>query len=103
MHQIVRAAETACADAGMDPDRLPMADLGVYCLAGADLPQDDRKIGRWLKRRGITAQDMVRNDTFAVLRAGTDRRWGVGVVCGYGTNCSAVAPDGRSHPVPGRR
>ncbi len=38
---------------------------------------------------------MVRNDTFAVLRAGTDRRWGVGVVCGYGTNCSAVAPDGR--------
>jgi N-acetylglucosamine kinase-like BadF-type ATPase len=30
-----------------------------------------------------------------VLRAGTDRPWGVGVVCGYGTNCSAVSPDGR--------
>ena len=38
---------------------------------------------------------MLRNDTFAVLRAGTDRPWGVGVVCGYGTNCSGVAPDGR--------
>ena len=37
----------------------------------------------------------MRNDTFAVLRAGTDRHWGVGVVCGFGTNCSAVAPDGR--------
>ena len=37
----------------------------------------------------------MRNDTFAVLRAGTDRDWGVGVVCGYGINCSAVAPDGR--------
>ena len=95
MLQIVSAVERACTDAGMSPDRLPVADLGVYCLAGADLPQDDRKIGRWLKRRGVAARDMVRNDTFAVLRAGTDRRWGVGVVCGYGTNCSAVAPDGR--------
>lgn len=95
MLQIVKAVERACLDAGIGTDRLPVADLGVYCLAGADLPQDDRKIGRWLKQRGLTAKDLVRNDTFAVLRAGTDRRWGVGVVCGYGTNCSAVSPDGR--------
>lgn len=95
MLQIVAAVERACLEAGVRSDGRPVAELGVYCLAGADLPQDDRKIGRWLKQRGITARDMVRNDTFAVLRAGTDRRWGVGVVCGYGTNCSAVAPDGR--------
>ena len=43
---------------------------------------------------------MVRNDTFAVLRAGTDRTWGIAVVCGYGTNCSAVAPDGRTFRFP---
>ena len=43
---------------------------------------------------------MLRNDTFAVLRAGTERTWGVGVVCGFGTNCSAVAPDGRTYRFP---
>jgi len=30
-----------------------------------------------------------------VLRAGTDARWGVAVVCGAGINCVGVAPDGR--------
>ena len=40
------------------------------------------------------------NDTFAVLRAGTERAWGVAVVCGYGTNCSAVAPNGRTFRFP---
>jgi N-acetylglucosamine kinase-like BadF-type ATPase len=26
--------------------RLPLASLGMYCLAGADLPADDRRIAR---------------------------------------------------------
>jgi N-acetylglucosamine kinase-like BadF-type ATPase len=80
--------------------RLPLANLGMYCLAGADLPADDRRIARWLSAREWTRTDVVRNDTFAVLRAGTDRTWGVAVVCGYGTNCSAVAPDGRTFRFP---
>ena len=80
---------------GRASSAFPVADLGVYCLAGADLPVDDRRIVRWLRSRRVTGEDIVRNDTFAVLRAGTDRTWGVGVVCGYGTNCSGVAPDGR--------
>ena len=42
----------------------------------------------------------MRNDTFAVLRAGTDRNWGVGIVCGFGTNCSGVSPDGRVYRLP---
>jgi N-acetylglucosamine kinase-like BadF-type ATPase len=95
MAQVLQAVTAACRDANVDPDRLPVAELGVYCLAGADLPADDRKIARWLKARDVSVDDVVRNDTFAVLRAGTDRSWGVGVVCGYGINCSAVAPDGR--------
>jgi N-acetylglucosamine kinase-like BadF-type ATPase len=80
--------------------RLPLAGLGMYCLAGADLPSDDRRIARWLAARGWTRTDVLRNDTFAVLRAGTDRTWGVAVVCGYGTNCSGVAPDGRTFRFP---
>ena len=95
MGMVVEAAQAACRDAGLDPNVRPFAGLGVYCLAGADLPADDRRIARWLRNAGLTTTDMVRNDTFAVLRAGTDREWGVGVVCGYGTNCCGVAPDGK--------
>lgn len=95
MLEVVDAVHAACLDAGRDPARLPVADLGIYCLAGADLPADDRRLSKWLGRRGLTTEGVVRNDTFAVLRAGTDRPWGIGVVCGYGTNCAGVAPDGR--------
>lgn len=100
MESALDAVRAACRDAGVDPEMLPVADLGIYCVAGADLPQDDRRIGRWLARRGVTTEDVVRNDTFAVLRAGTDRPWGVGIVCGYGINCSAVSPSGRTYRFP---
>jgi N-acetylglucosamine kinase-like BadF-type ATPase len=86
--------------AGLDPERRPIAPLGVYCLAGADLPADDRRIVRWLSKQGFSTEDVLRNDTFAVLRAGTERTWGVGIVCGFGTNCSGVAPDGRMYRLP---
>ena len=100
MDSIGAALEAAALDAGLDPQARPVANLGVYCLAGADLPADDRRILRGLGRRGFTAEDVLRNDTFAVLRAGTERDWGVGIVCGFGTNCSGVAPDGRGYRLP---
>ena len=37
---------------------------------------------------------MIDNDMPALLRAGTSRGWGIGVVCGGGINCLGVAPDG---------
>ena len=89
------AIRRACADAGLDEDARPVADIGVFCLAGADLPLDDRRIGRQLNGRGWAKKLIVRNDTFAVLRAGTRRGWGVAVVCGSGLNCAGVGPDGR--------
>ena len=81
--------------AGLEPDGVPIADIGVFCLAGADLPSDVRRLLAWVRGSGWARRPEVRNDTFAVLRAGTDRPWGVAVVCGYGTNCTGVAPDGR--------
>lgn len=97
---LVDAVEAACGDAGLDPERRPLAKVGVFCLAGADLPADDRRLQRWLRERAWTDETLLRNDTFAVLRAGTERTWGVGVVCGFGTNCSAVAPNGRTFRLP---
>jgi N-acetylglucosamine kinase-like BadF-type ATPase len=86
--------------AGVGRGRRPLPRVGMYCLAGADLPQDDRRIMRWLSRQGWTREIVLRNDTFAVLRAGTERSWGVGIVCGFGTNCSAISPDGREYRLP---
>jgi len=80
---------------GGDHDGRPVADIGVYCLAGADFPVDERRIHRDLTSLGWTARSLVRNDTLAVLRAGTDRGWGIAVVCGGGMNAAGVAPDGR--------
>jgi len=77
-----------------------VAALGVFCLAGADLALDDRRIAAELERQRWTRKTIVLNDTFAVLRAGTDRKWGVAVVCGTGMNCAGVGPDGRSVRFP---
>ena len=98
--QLEEAVQAARADAGLLGAAHPVADVGVFCLAGADLPLDDRRINRGLAQRGWVDEHVVRNDTFAVLRAGTDRNWGVGIVCGFGTNCSGVSPDGRVYRLP---
>jgi N-acetylglucosamine kinase-like BadF-type ATPase len=89
------AIRDACVDGGVDPDRRPIAGMAVYCVAGADIPIDDRRIAAELSGRGWATRAVVRNDTFAMLRAGTDRGWGVAVVCGSGLNCAGVGPDGR--------
>jgi len=94
------AVEAACVDAGLDPGVRPIADLGMYCLAGADLPADYQRIEESLASQGWSAETVLRNDTFAVLRAGSERKWGVAVVCGTGTNCAAIGPDGRTFRFP---
>jgi N-acetylglucosamine kinase-like BadF-type ATPase len=86
--------ELAGATDGAHPG--PLAEVGAFCIAGDDLPTDDRRLTRAMRDLGVTGDVIVHNDTFAVLRAGTDRQWGVGVVCGTGINCSAVAPNGRT-------
>ena len=45
-------------------------------------------------RARVGAGVTVANDTFAILRAGTERGWGVALVCGAGMNCVGVGPDG---------
>ncbi|HEY2868122.1 MAG TPA: BadF/BadG/BcrA/BcrD ATPase family protein [Gaiellales bacterium] len=93
-----RSVLAAAADAGIDAR--PVADAGVFCLAGADLPADDRRILRAVRGLGLVAEPVLRNDTFAVMRAGAPRGWGVAVVCGAGFNCTGVGPDGREVRFP---
>lgn len=79
------------------PQRAEVAEL---LLAGVDFPDEERTLLDLATARGWAERTLVANDTFAVLRAGTDRGWGVGVVCGAGINCLGVAPDGRHARFP---
>jgi N-acetylglucosamine kinase-like BadF-type ATPase len=97
---VAEASMAAAERAGLDPQQRPLATLGSYCLAGADLPRDDKRISRWLASVRLTTNDLLRNDTFAVMRAGTERTWGIGMVSGTGINCCGVAPDGKTHRFP---
>ena len=87
--------ERAAAAAGVDGHGGPVAALGAFYLAGVDLPVEERRLAAAIAARGWSAGTVVDNDIFAVLRAGTDRGWGVATVCGAGINCAGVAPDGR--------
>jgi N-acetylglucosamine kinase-like BadF-type ATPase len=96
------AVASVAADAGLpgpDSDR-PLCPVGVYCLAGVDLPVDEETLAPPLAAAGWTTDVLVRNDTFAVSRAGTSGPWGIGVVCGTGVNCAGIGPDGRTVRFP---
>lgn len=84
----------AGARAGVPPDQ-PVAGIAVYALAGADAPADHRRLTRALEARGMARENHVLNDAFAPLRAGTERGWGVALICGSGLNAAGIAPDGR--------
>jgi N-acetylglucosamine kinase-like BadF-type ATPase len=76
------------------------ADLAVLLIAGLDFPDEEDAYRAEADRRGWAAEVVPGNDTHAVLRAGTERGWGVAVTCGTGMNCVGVAPDGRQVRFP---
>jgi N-acetylglucosamine kinase-like BadF-type ATPase len=94
------AIAAALDDAGINEPPFPLCELGVYCLAGLDLPVDEEHLAPAIALRGWTGTDLLRNDTFAVSRAGTTSSWGIGVVCGTGLNCAGIGPDGASVRFP---
>ncbi|WP_406353851.1 ATPase [Streptomyces sp. NBC_01635] len=70
------------------------------CLANADLPVEEERLTAALAARGWGDTVEVRNDTFALLRAGVTEPRGVAVVCGAGINCVGMRPDGRTARFP---
>ncbi len=92
---IAGGVRAAAIEGGLDPAAVDPA-VGVYCLAGADLPVDDRRLRRAIGRAGLADATVIRNDAFAGLRAGTTKGWGVALVCGTGMNCAGVGPTGRT-------
>ncbi|MEU6590767.1 BadF/BadG/BcrA/BcrD ATPase family protein [Streptomyces sp. NPDC046881] len=97
----------AALDALAEPVARAFADAGVTgvthvsaCLANADLPVEEEQLAAALHARAWGASVEVRNDTFAILRAGVAEPRGVAVVCGAGINCVGMRPDGRTARFP---
>ena len=76
------------------------ADLAVLLIAGLDFPDEEEAYRAEAERRGWATEIVVGNDTYAVLRAGTERGWGIAVTCGTGMNCVGVGRDGREVRFP---
>ncbi|MFF5366305.1 N-acetylglucosamine kinase [Streptomyces sp. NPDC013187] len=70
------------------------------CLANADFPVEEERLTAALRARAWGETVAVRNDTFAILRAGVTEPRGVAVVCGAGINCVGMRPDGRTARFP---
>jgi N-acetylglucosamine kinase-like BadF-type ATPase len=80
--------------AGLAPGAaLPV--IGVHALAGADTPADDRRLLRAIAAKRLAQTDLIVNDAFAPIRAGSEQGWGVALICGSGVNAAGIAPDGR--------
>ncbi|TDD48421.1 N-acetylglucosamine kinase [Saccharopolyspora elongata] len=99
LDSLASLARRAAALAGL-PTAEPFAVHTAACLAGADLPREEAELRRAIEERGWSDSATVDNDTFALLRAGTDDGVGVAVVCGAGINAVGVAPDGRTSRFP---
>ncbi|TXS29772.1 ATPase [Streptomyces sp. ms191] len=94
--EIVDRAWAAAGGRGLPPG---FAHVSA-CLANADLAVEEAELQAAIEARGWSRSVQVRNDTFALLRAGVDEPRGVAVVCGAGINCVGMLPDGRTARFP---
>ena len=96
---VAPAVTEVLAAAGLD-----RVDVVAGYLANADLPEEEEAIAEAISSHGWAPHVEVHNDTFAMLRTGTDAPTGVAVVCGGGINAVGVARDGSHvrYPALGR-
>ncbi|MFJ7247074.1 N-acetylglucosamine kinase [Kitasatospora sp. NPDC098652] len=92
--------EEAAAAAGFPSFHGVLTSHVSACLANADLPVEEEALRTALESHPWGLSNTVVNDTFGLLRAGTDGPRGVAVVCGAGINCVGLLPDGRTARFP---
>lgn len=95
-----RLAGLAAEAASVAGTTLP-AELGSFCVAGADYPGDVSALRRAFDGISLVDRVRVRNDGYGALRAGAPRGWGVVVICGAGVNALGIGPEGRTARLAG--
>jgi len=66
----------------------------VFGLSGMDMPMNRAQLEAGLAATFPTLSIRLVNDTWIMLKAGTDKGWGIAVVCGGGANACACGRDG---------
>ena len=90
LNELDEAISTALAQAGAASDAIESA---VFCLAGADWPEDLAFLHEALAEHRYARRFYVANDTLAGLRAGTAD--GTGIILAYGTGGAIAARNAR--------
>lgn len=93
MHVLADLVGRAVQEAGQASSG-PVADRGAFYLAGADLPVEIEMLWGRVAAMGWSTDLDIDNDTFALLRAGSESPDRVAVVCGAGINCVGVSAAG---------
>lgn len=95
--RLVDQADAAWVRAGLgSAGQRPPATVGSYALAGADTPADVRRLRAAFDARRLATSTVIVNNSIAPIRAGSERGWGIGVICGAGVNAGGIGPDGRT-------
>lgn len=87
-HSLRESVEMALSQAGLSREEITFAYFG---LAGADREVDYEILRPMLAELGLPKYDL-NCDTVIALRAGTDRPFGVVLICGTGTNSAGISP-----------
>ncbi|MFB9326775.1 N-acetylglucosamine kinase [Paenibacillus aurantiacus] len=94
---ITASVEAALAEAGLAREDIEYAYFG---LAGADRETDYKILRPLIAGLGFPKHD-INCDTVIALRAGTDRPYGVVLICGSGTNSAGQNPAGQFYQCGG--
>jgi N-acetylglucosamine kinase-like BadF-type ATPase len=97
---VQRLLDEILARAGIPRPARRFAASAQILLAGADLAEERSALRARIEQLDWSERLVVDNDTLALLRSGTDRGWGIAVVCGAGINCLGRASDGREARFP---
>ncbi|MEK5238136.1 BadF/BadG/BcrA/BcrD ATPase family protein [Paenibacillus sp. FSL L8-0470] len=94
--ELARTSITESVDQALQGARLSRSDIAFasFGLAGADREADYVILRPMIKALGFTNYEIV-CDTVIGLRAGTRQPYGVVLICGTGTNCLGISPEGQ--------
>jgi N-acetylglucosamine kinase-like BadF-type ATPase len=91
MAGVDEAVRTALAAAELSVSQVVHA---VFGLSGMDMPMNRVRLEAGLAETFPGLSIRLVNDTWIMLKAGTDKGWGIAVVCGGGANACACSRDG---------
>jgi len=97
-NEILKAADDALKQAGVKHENIAFAFFG---LAGEDTQHDHVFLREEIKKLALFKNVKVKNDSFAALRGGTPKPYGVVVVSGTGTVAVGRNQEGKEHRAGG--